>query len=395
MLHKIICFCSAVCLGSFYAAAQEQTSIQFLENRDWTALFTQAKAEQKLLFVNYYASWCGSCKWMETQVFTDSAVAAFYNKNFINVQVNTEQDEGHQLAQTYAVRAYPTMLYLDGDGKLIHRAVGSKEPNRFLSIGRTAVDPERCFAALEKRLDAGERNLQFVSRLMQVFTDAMHPRTAEVVQLYLELQPDWNTPETIRLIAAHTQQTDTKAFRYMIENRTAFEREIGRQTYLNTIRKMVLKETFRQSGLPAPDALQTILQQKLPEPLATQLFLHMQLSYYLSKNDISNYSVTAVKYYNQYPSTDLQELNAVAWTFYERVDDPALLQEAVKWAKKSVDLNSYSFNNETLAALYYKLGDQANAKQTVEKAIAHAKANKENHDSASDLLKKIDTMRNK
>lgn len=43
-----------------------------------------------------YASWCGPCKLMEKNVFTDKNVADFYNKNFVNARIDMEKGEGQR-----------------------------------------------------------------------------------------------------------------------------------------------------------------------------------------------------------------------------------------------------------------------------------------------------------
>ena len=104
--------------------------------------FEEAKAkaaqEDKLIFVDAYTSWCGPCKWMDKNTFTDANVAAYYNENFINVKINMEKGEGPTLARKYRVMAYPTLLYVKGNGDVAHRALGAKGADDFLKVGKDA-----------------------------------------------------------------------------------------------------------------------------------------------------------------------------------------------------------------------------------------------------------------
>lgn len=382
---------AVVLLWSFPAWAQAE-GIQFYKAVVCTDLLAKAKTEQKLIFLNAFTTWSGYCNSMNTNVFAQKKVRDFYNTNFINVKMDMERGVGLELAQTYNIQAYPTFLFLNGDGKVIHQAVGQQEASAFLKIGRTALDPQKNFAALEKRLDAGERDPQFISRLLQAFADALHPRTDALVKIYLQMHSNWNTPEMIRLLVKSTQQTDSEQFKYLIKNRFAFEKEVGKRVYLNIVQRIVLKDALKKPEKLPLDSIRSILYTKLPQSLAAQLFLELQMNQYQYNREFEKYSAAAVEYYSTYPSNDLQELNAIAWTFYEQVSDPDQLKVALRWAAKSVALNSFSFNNETLAALYYKLGDRVNAKKTIEKAIELAKANHENYSSAVELLAKIDRM---
>ena len=108
---------------------------------------------------------------------------------------------------------------------------------------------------------------------------------------------------------------------------------------------------------------------------------------------MKNYAPKAVEYFKKYPSEDYNQLNEAAWAFYESVEDAAMLKEAVKWAEKSVQLRSLYFNNDTLASLYYKTGDQKKAQKTAEKAIELAKADGEDYAATQELLEKIKKMK--
>ena len=50
----------------------------------WEEALAEAKKQEKIIFVDAYAVWCGPCKRMAKNVFTQDRVGEFYNKNFIN-----------------------------------------------------------------------------------------------------------------------------------------------------------------------------------------------------------------------------------------------------------------------------------------------------------------------
>ena len=64
--------------------AQGSDGIVFKKD-DWSAILAQAKAEDKLIFVDAYTTWCGPCKKMDRDVFPQMEVGSFYNAMFINV----------------------------------------------------------------------------------------------------------------------------------------------------------------------------------------------------------------------------------------------------------------------------------------------------------------------
>ena len=72
-----------------------------------------AKAENKLIFVDAYTTWCGPCKWMAKNVFTDSQVGEYFNDSFVNVKIDMEKGEGPKLAKAWEITGYPTLIFID------------------------------------------------------------------------------------------------------------------------------------------------------------------------------------------------------------------------------------------------------------------------------------------
>ncbi|TDB63639.1 DUF255 domain-containing protein [Arundinibacter roseus] len=120
------------------AKADESTGIQFTEAA-WAAIVKKAKAENKIIFLDAYASWCGPCKLLQKNVFTRSDVGEVFNKNFINVKVDMERGEGPQLARLFPLEAYPTLFFIEPSGKIVKKVIGYQSPEALISIGKSVV----------------------------------------------------------------------------------------------------------------------------------------------------------------------------------------------------------------------------------------------------------------
>lgn len=110
--------------------------IQFTE-ASWREILKKAKAEKKVIFLDAYASWCGPCKMLQKQVFTQKEVGDFYNSKFINVKMDMEKGEGPALAQVYPLEAYPTLLFIDGDGRVLKKFIGAPKAEELIAIGKS------------------------------------------------------------------------------------------------------------------------------------------------------------------------------------------------------------------------------------------------------------------
>jgi thioredoxin 1 len=92
-----------------------------------------AKKENKIIFIDAYTTWCGPCKMMSSRTFTDVSVGKYFNENFINLKIEMEKDtDGAEIARRYKVQAYPTLLFINGEGKLVHSILGFRNASAFL-----------------------------------------------------------------------------------------------------------------------------------------------------------------------------------------------------------------------------------------------------------------------
>jgi len=117
-------------------AAQAQ-EIAF-DHESFASVCARAKAENKLVFIDFYTSWCGPCKHMAETVFKQDNVGQYFNSHFISCKVDAEKGEGKTLAAKYHVQIYPTYLFLDDKGSVFNKAIGSCSDSVFLGIAAKA-----------------------------------------------------------------------------------------------------------------------------------------------------------------------------------------------------------------------------------------------------------------
>ncbi|WP_374754993.1 thioredoxin family protein [Arsenicibacter rosenii] len=119
-----------------HTVIEDTEGIQFTET-SWNNILKKAKAEKKVIFLDAYASWCGPCKMLQKNVFTRKEVGDYFNKSFINVKMDMEKGEGPMLSQRYPLEAYPTLLFIDGNGRVLKKVIGYQAPEQLLAIGKS------------------------------------------------------------------------------------------------------------------------------------------------------------------------------------------------------------------------------------------------------------------
>jgi thioredoxin 1 len=105
----------------------QPTKMNFIKDneKDFESVLMEAKTKNKLIFVDVYTTWCGPCKWMDENVFINAHLAEQFNKKFINYKVNGESFEGVNIGIKYRVDSYPTYIFVDSEGKAVHRIEGT------------------------------------------------------------------------------------------------------------------------------------------------------------------------------------------------------------------------------------------------------------------------------
>ena len=119
--------------------APEVKGIQFKMETEFANVLEQAKAENKLVFIDFYADWCMPCKMMERDVFSDKEIGEFFNKEFINIKVDTEKDNGPDMAAIFGIRALPTLLFVDEIGRVVERQEGAVYHSDLQSLAEKAL----------------------------------------------------------------------------------------------------------------------------------------------------------------------------------------------------------------------------------------------------------------
>jgi len=98
-----------------------------------------AKKDDKLIFLDVYTDWCLPCKMMDKDVFTDKKLGAFINEHFVSAKVNAEKGSGPIIADLYKVPGYPTLLFLDKDGKVLVEKSGVAYQREMYDLAEEAM----------------------------------------------------------------------------------------------------------------------------------------------------------------------------------------------------------------------------------------------------------------
>jgi protein disulfide-isomerase len=106
------------------APAKKKAGATVKWHPNYTTALAEAKRTGKPVFIDFYTTWCGPCKFLDEVTYKDAKFVA-ESKNWIMVKIDAEKNKTNvQLAQKFKVEGYPTMVFLKPNGKEADRAVG-------------------------------------------------------------------------------------------------------------------------------------------------------------------------------------------------------------------------------------------------------------------------------
>jgi thioredoxin-related protein len=381
-------FMVAACLLLAHTAFGQ---IQFFDGT-WSEALDKAKQENKLIFLDAYTTWCAPCKQMDKEVFRAASVGEAYNANYLNVQKDMEKEEGIELAKKLNIKAYPTLFFINGEGEVVHRVAGYHSTSRFLELGNVVKEGKETLSNMLSQYEMGLRDPEFLKKYTKASFQAAEGKHNAIAEAYLETQKDMTSEENVRFIFAYVNDTDTRLFKYLVNNKKYFEKVFSAGEVFAKIQDLIEKKIYNTKPTPRLGQIDTLYKAVFPAK-ASQLFGAYCMNYYRGLGNREEYAKAAAYYIKKFRIKDPMELNETAFTFCRVIEDKEMLEKAVGWAKKSIRIESNYYNNETLASLYYKLGEKEKALKTALKAIELAKKTNEKHDDTLALIEKINAMK--
>lgn len=361
--------------------------IVFIENNFSEAL-SKAQKSNKIIFVDAYTTWCGPCKMMSKNIFPDKDVAELYNANFINLKMDMEKGEGIGLTKRYEVTAYPTLLFLDGTGQLLHKALGYHDVKDFIELGKTALDADKSIIGWATQYEKGNREPTFLKEYALKLAAAYDSRRQSVAEAYLATQKDWTTDDNLDFMYRFTEKADAKFFDYFLKYRTSFEKKYNPAEIEAKIQGLMADALFDEKNIPTLGLADSLIQ-KVYTDKSDRISKKYRLTYYRMKGDREKYAESAILYLKKY-NDSAEELGDIAAVFYEQIGDKKMLKKAVSWAKKSVKMDNSYFNNLTLANLHNSTDKKSKALKAAKKAIEIAKKNEESYVEAEELIESLE-----
>jgi len=379
----------------------QDSGIMFDQELTWGQVLAKAKAENKYIFVDCYATWCGPCKDMDRNIYSSKQVGDSMNAHFISVKIqmdSTAHDEprvqqwyadARELAKNYAIEGYPCFLFFAPDGRVVSEELGYKKREEFLKMSESARDPKRLafYNKLTEYKD-GRREYGSLGELAQ-FTEQVVGDKKLATVMARDYMSNYLDKLSENELATKTNIEFINSFYKLVNSGDA----IFRLSYTTPSKIDALKE---DSGWASALVMTTIIREELAQkydeksggkpnwkriekeiwkryPLidAKLVMLEYEMEYY--RSDAHKDWLVWANVMDEYIGKYLQgkganfvafTLNNPAWDVFENCNDKRVLKKALAWIDLAVKLaepHPIVQELDTRANLLYKLGRQDEA----------------------------------
>jgi thioredoxin-related protein len=369
MFSKWIAIVFSFCLCST-AAAQ---GIEFFQGSLDEAKEV-ARQSGKLIFVDAFTTWCGPCKRMSRNIFPLEEVGSVYNDAFINLKLDMEKGEGRNFQRQYRVNAFPTFLFLDHSGKIVHRVTGGMDAGRFIQLGEFAASKNDVSSSMDKEYEDGKRDPEFMATYIEARVKAGRP-VIQMTNEYLRSQPDLSGEHKLRILFHGASEVDSRIFTLMVKEQEDIEALFGSEVVAEKIASAGKKTVQKAMQYSNADLLEEAIDKvdRYAPAVSKEFEYEARLSYYTYTGETDEY----LKQAKGYVKLGNEQKFAVVNNIISKLNsDPSLMKAANDWAEELAEDQPSESNCYLAARVKYLNSDYASAQKLAERALELAQENK-------------------
>jgi thioredoxin-related protein len=393
--------------------AQER-GIKFEGNLNWTQIKAKAKSENKHIFMDVFATWCGPCKEMDHKVYSSDQVGSYMNDKFVSVKVQTDQTkkdseaikawykDAKDIIKVYKIGVFPSFLYFSPEGKLVYKDGGAKSIEAFISSAGAAIDSSTSFAKMADKFNRRQMDYILLPEFAKKAKSLNQPEYAqeianEYINAYLLKLKDQDlfTAENLGFIGSFLGDENSKAFKLFIKQTKKIDAALGDYAAENKIidfigENYIPKEGSWKDEKPDWDILQKKIVSKFGY-LGQEALWGKRMIYHLQMEDNwSEYAKYYVLYFQKAYKHSIWHVNNTSWPVFEHIDNQKVLKFACDTVMKYLIEEKYledAAAYDTYANLLYKTDRREEAIKWEERSVKLSNQDK-------GLLETLEKMKN-
>jgi thiol-disulfide isomerase/thioredoxin len=165
--------------GLLMAVSSANAASEMKWAKSFDAAMASARSSNKLVMVDFYTDWCGWCKRLDKDTYTNAKVIQLSDQ-VIPVKVNAEK-EGIAVAKKYGVTQYPTILFINTSGQKEGAIGGYLPPEGFSGEMTKFVTLHKEFPGLVDGYKSNPNNAAIATKLSAAYAGRGEIAKAESV----------------------------------------------------------------------------------------------------------------------------------------------------------------------------------------------------------------------
>jgi tetratricopeptide (TPR) repeat protein len=150
----------------------------------------RAGEEDRYVLIDFYTTWCGPCKKLDRETYTNPEVLEFID-DMIPLKLDSENGEGIEISKQYRVAVWPTIMLVDSKGHEVDRIVGFVDADSLIQTLGEYRQRINTIPFYEAYLEDHPDDAETWKILGQKYADAARgPAAKAALTKYLELTPD-------------------------------------------------------------------------------------------------------------------------------------------------------------------------------------------------------------
>ncbi len=333
-MNRILIVLLTILLSSIIGQGQ---GIEFMHDAPWEEVVAKAKKEKKVIFIDAYTTWCGPCKRMSKNVFTDERVGTFFNKNFINVKYDMEKPAGRKFGSKYPVSGYPTLFFIDYTEAIVLKDMGAKPVPAFLELGKKALGSVDRSGDFVEAYEKGDRSPQLVYDYVAALIQAGKP-SLKIANEYLRSQKDLDSPQNLKFILMAATEADSRIFDLLLAHKKAILSENERAVVDKKVQDACQATVAKAIEYDTKDLLEEAQgkMKKYDKKLGKKFQLTSNMDFALAYNEADDYISSASKYVSKYAKKDPAKLFQIVRVIRDNFsENKNAMQQAESFAQKA------------------------------------------------------------
>jgi thiol-disulfide isomerase/thioredoxin len=360
--NEIRIFIFLIC--TFFATSLD-AKIKFTAN--FSNALKQARAEGKIVYVHVTASWCGPCKKMEKEVYTDKTVSEFFNNHFVAVKLDEKYNIGFLSKNN--IRSFPTLIYFSPFGDELKRFRGYRPANYLLGEANN-ITSKHDYSKIKINLE--EMTPGKIAYMLDSLSGANNNKAYRgLLNIYIKEEVLKNKNLDIKPFYHHFSNIEKEVVKKILKKNKKLDLKNN-----SLVESVAINYLLNHSNPFSPasinDVLQELAESKIKNHKQVKAYLYAYQSFYLnttgsqseelkliaSKSLVTNYAETS----------DINMLYIAISTIVVKSNEKALMENLIQELVNRIELDNQYYFHDLVSLVEYKLGRETQAVESIKLA---------------------------